>query len=392
MMRDPRCDVVVACLILAVVTAACAERDAPDLALEMAGPLRLSGAPGWSIDAQPAVDIGEEEGEPHLLFSRIAGATRLDNGRIVVADGGSNQLRFFDADGGYLFAVGREGQGPGEFQYLRALGRCAGDSLTAFDLNHQMSTFDADGNFHRRVIFRPDGRSPYGVACGRAGVLVLIGWGARAFAPAERFTQSRSPVLLADREGNLLAELGEYLASERLNDPRGSRPHPFGRATVLGVASDRVYVGSSESFTFDVFSLQGNQLGTLEGPPVDLTVRPEHMDAYRAQVLATAPPEAHPAWEREFANMPMVDALPAYSDLLIDPLDLLWVKRFPLPGDSTFTWVILSPDAQHLGTLVMPRDHALREVGVDYVLATVKDELDVERVRLYRLQRQARGR
>lgn len=390
-MRSRRSDVI-ARLVLVLITGACAERGEPDLALEMAGPLRLTGAPGWSIDAQPAFEIGEEEGEPHLLFSRIAGATRLSDGRIVVGDGASNQLRFFDADGAYLFSVGREGQGPGEFEYLRALGRCAGDSLSAFDLNHQMSTFDAEGNFHRRIVFRPDGRTPYGLACGRAGVVVMIGWGARAFAPTDRFTQSRSPVLLADREGNVLSELGDYLASERLNDPGGSRPHPFGRATVLGVASDRVYVGSSERFAFDVFDLQGNRLRTLEGPPVDLTVRPEHMEAYRAEVLATARPEARPAWEREFANMPMVDALPAYSDLLIDPLDLLWVKRFPLPGDSVFTWVILSPDAQHLGTLSTPRDHTLREVGADYLLVTVKDELDVERVRLYTLRRQARTR
>ena len=46
----------------------------------------------------------------------MAAALRLPNGQIVIANSGSNELRYYDSAGVFLYAVGREGFGPGEFK------------------------------------------------------------------------------------------------------------------------------------------------------------------------------------------------------------------------------------------------------------------------------------
>ena len=45
-------------------------------------------------------------------------ATKLSDGRIVVANGGSDELRIFDRSGTHVGTWGGQGEGPGEFTAL----------------------------------------------------------------------------------------------------------------------------------------------------------------------------------------------------------------------------------------------------------------------------------
>src|SRR5690606_18394752 len=63
----------------------------------------------WRIPDAPVVPIGAVEGEAHEQFFRITGILRLDDGRIVVADDGARELRFYDAAGHFLSSAGRQG-------------------------------------------------------------------------------------------------------------------------------------------------------------------------------------------------------------------------------------------------------------------------------------------
>ncbi|MCY4574961.1 MAG: hypothetical protein OXF01_19480, partial [Gemmatimonadetes bacterium] len=71
---------------------------------------------GWRVGPEPAVTIGAAEGEEPYLLQHAIGATRLSDGRIVVADYGSMELRIFDgASGTHLTTLGGVGEGPGEY-------------------------------------------------------------------------------------------------------------------------------------------------------------------------------------------------------------------------------------------------------------------------------------
>jgi hypothetical protein len=105
------------------------------------------GLPVWDARGAPVVDIGGgDEGGQDLHLVR--GAVRLGDGRIVVANGGSGELRVFDRTGRYLRAIGKQGQGPGEFVSLGPVWRIPGDTLVALD--HQLlrfSLFAPSGDF-----------------------------------------------------------------------------------------------------------------------------------------------------------------------------------------------------------------------------------------------------
>jgi hypothetical protein len=70
---------------------------------------------GWTVDAAPFISIGETDGDDPYLFDRIRGTFRRRDGSIVVADGGTRELREFDSTGRFVGAKGQRGPGPGEF-------------------------------------------------------------------------------------------------------------------------------------------------------------------------------------------------------------------------------------------------------------------------------------
>ena len=77
--------------------------------------------------------IGVVDGDPRYQFGGLSGLVVLSDGRIVVADGLSHNLRFFSPDGAYLFEIGSEGSGPREFAGFVELYLGPGDTILAVD-------------------------------------------------------------------------------------------------------------------------------------------------------------------------------------------------------------------------------------------------------------------
>ena len=132
-------------------------------------PLRSAGE-GWTV-GELLAEIGNVDGPPEYQFADVVAAVRLDNGDIVVADRGASELRSYDAEGNFRWRVGREGEGPGEFQRLDFLGRMAGDSLMTYDpILLRIQVFDPGGRLFRtfRAELPRDIGSPGGSAPDRA--------------------------------------------------------------------------------------------------------------------------------------------------------------------------------------------------------------------------------
>ena len=72
--------------------------------------------------------------------------------RIYVADSGNHRIAVFDFEGKYIYSIGREGQGPGEF--LRPTGICllpdSGLAVADFG-NTRIQIFDRDGEFMKVI-------------------------------------------------------------------------------------------------------------------------------------------------------------------------------------------------------------------------------------------------
>jgi hypothetical protein len=311
----------------------------------------------------------------------------------VIADGGSSQLRFFDSTGAFIEAVGRAGQGPGEFEYIRGLERCGADSVFAFDLNWQMKVFTSAGKLGRELVVREPGgtTTPYTLACSPTGVLVISLWGARTQAPTIGFHRSMSKVLVLDAEGRQTADLGEHLASERIGTQNGSSPHPFGRRTSIAAGPDAVYLGDGGAFEVRRYSRAGKLERIQRAPSEDLSIGPSVVEAYRTEQLAAATEQSRPAIERRIAEMPVLEKLPAFTRLRVDADGNVWAQRFRPSGAVRERWGVFSEDGSFLGHVELPNRFALLEIGNDYVLGVTKDDEGVERVRVHPLVRDRAG-
>ena len=102
----------------------------------------------WTLSDLPFLEIGVREGEEPYQLHRAQSSVLLGDGRIVVANAGSQELRFFDSEGLYLSAVGGDGEGPGEFRFPTRVRRAGQDSLLVWDQRLQrVSFFDLEGTY-----------------------------------------------------------------------------------------------------------------------------------------------------------------------------------------------------------------------------------------------------
>jgi hypothetical protein len=130
--------------VLALCSAACGgDAPPPDAALPAAVEV-------LAISPEPAVSIGVVEGDEVYQLHNAVASIQLADGRVVVANAGSAELRFFDAAGRYLRSAGGRGGGPGEFRWLTGLYPYGADSLLAVDgAGNRISVFDTSGTFAR---------------------------------------------------------------------------------------------------------------------------------------------------------------------------------------------------------------------------------------------------
>ena len=103
----------------------------------------------WML-SEPTLQIGVVEGDPKYELHEAISSIQLPDGRIVVSNAGSQEIRFYDSDGQFLNRAGGRGGGPGEFRRLSRVYRYGADSIMALDKGtNRLSVFDSDGNYAR---------------------------------------------------------------------------------------------------------------------------------------------------------------------------------------------------------------------------------------------------
>lgn len=91
------------------------------------------------------------------VFTQVEDALRLSTGGLVVADGGENDLREYDANGNYVATWGKEGDGPGEFRDIGNLERWSADSVAVWDMFRKvLAVFDMEGIAGRTLAVSTD--------------------------------------------------------------------------------------------------------------------------------------------------------------------------------------------------------------------------------------------
>jgi hypothetical protein len=88
-----------------------------------------------------------------------------------------------------------------------------------------------------------------------------------------------------------------------------------------------------------------------------------------------------------FRQMSRHETFPAYASLRLDRSGYLWVEDYRRPGDEQPVWQVFDPEGVLVTSVHTPEGLRILDIGDDYVLGVVRDEFDVERVRLHRLEK-----
>lgn len=84
-------------------------------------------------------------------------------------------------------------------------------------------------------------------------------------------------------------------------------------------------------------------------------------------------------------DLPLPDSTPALRALEVDAEGNLWAERYRLFWEQESIWDVLDPEGAWLGTVELPENVDVFEIGSDYLLGRHRDELGVERLVVYDL-------
>ncbi len=350
---------------------------------------------GWRIGSEPTVSIGVLEGEePYMLYGAFT-SVRLPDGRIVVANSGSAELRVFDPSGSHVATWAGRGEGPGEFTSLVHVARWPGDSIAAWHTaGLGIAVFDSGGRFGRAFALGVREMAvwlrPRALAVREAGQILAIK------APEGADT---AVVELWDGEGALFASLGTHPTSEVIitTNERGT-PHlsrnAYRRELVTGLWGDHVVASPNDRYEIRAFRADGAlarivRRGHQPRVPTEAD-RPHFVEEQMSYYEASDIPEAIVERARqEFETTPLAETFPAFSSVLGDASGHLWVEEYRLPRDDRpgTLWTVFDPEGYALGFVETPDGLEIDEIGEDYLLGRVMDDLGVESVQLWPLVR-----
>jgi hypothetical protein len=348
----------------------------------------------WTIAASPSLDLGVVEGAVEYEFQYVAGATRIVDGNIVVANSGSGELRCFDSDGNHLWTTGRRGEGPGEFRNLGWVQMLGSDSIVAYDRSlRRISVFDLNGALGRTTnIEAPGGLSrPTALGVLDDGTILVQ---ANAYVTPNTVSEGLNPVdgwlLSYTRQG----ERGDTIASAppiswfaySSGPRRVIAPQPFSHESVAAIGRSRIHLGHTSAFEIGSYHATGGLERLVRVLQPNRPVTSDDIQTYeRLRLEQEADAGERSALRDQVEVAPFPETFPAFASLMVDDAGRLWVENYRLPGESDVVYSVFGDEGELLGAVRVPLGLRIYEIGNDYVLGRWRDELDVEHIRLHEL-------
>jgi hypothetical protein len=349
-----------------------------------------------SFVSPPSLEIGNVEGPAHYQIFRVSDVLRLNDGRIVVANNGTNELRIYGLRGEFLTAIGRSGAGPGEFRSIDGVHAVGRDSLFVFDrVLQRVSILTSDGRFRASFTLEPtpDPVRPLrmyrlgGVLPNRNMVFVAAAFPADMRPrPVTHFDSV--PTLLYSREGKRLGRVAEPLGMDIYATPTQAGDLRFGRVSSAYVHGERVYVTDGGKFEVRAYEAGKGLVRTVRDDRPARRVMAEDVDQLIKYRVDRVPEARKAEVRRYFEEWPKAPYKPWISAIIVDSQGLLWVEEYePYWSNKSRTWSVFDETGRRIARLNLPQAFRVREIGKDFIVGVAKDEFDVELVRVYTLKR-----
>lgn len=344
---------------------------------------RTTGGPkyeGEIFTYEKVLELRPDESRPETMFYR-AGPTALDDdGNLYVVDSAAHRISVFDAQGNWVRNIGREGQGPGEFQYPSRAEIVDGMLHVPDSRRRATHVFQLDGEFVGLEHWPP---TP------RLGTIVPEVWRTPTDGHVVRLIaapregdrrQERAEMWVFDEEGNELARAESpwvWTGETHWREIDGRRlgtmvfAHFAGQPWGGYVPGRGMWMTTGEEPVVWWYDLAGNLAGRWE---VDLPLKPitdedrAAVEANLQRALAEAREPPPPGTERpspfmteiRAANILFAEHKPYWGVPRVDDRGFFWVtdEGQPVtrsqPRPETMRWIVLSPEGEFLGYTTPP--------------------------------------
>jgi hypothetical protein len=354
--------------------------------------IRAQTPPPWTLRG-PAFEVGLSGVDLH----RVRGAATLSGGGVAIADAGNTRVLIVGPSGTVLRTFGRRGGGPGDFQmigYLTAIG----DTIVVWDTG-----------LSRMALWRPDG-TPVGAVplVAEAGRVVDV---QAVVSPSQYVVTTRGgplpprsglfhdtlPVFVLGSTGGM-RPIGqrEWSLSYVSVDGGGITRYstPFLGSTLVAATRERIFVLPLGSAVVEVLGADGMPRSTVQLP---VTARPHdraRVVAFRDSLLRLIEPGQLQMRERigrVFGDAFPVPRYAAVAQRAVVVGNDVWFQGFPNARDSTVVWYVVAAEpARLVSQVVLPRDWVVLGGNANTALVLQRDDLGVERVSVYAIERGAR--
>ena len=181
-----------------------------------------------------------------------------------------------------------------------------------------------------------------------------------------------------DREGRFLSSFGQD----------GDGPGEFRTPTRIHyLASDTLRIWDQRLGRFSFHDMQGahSRVERLDrgGDPF-----PADVWLYdRNLVDSPVPPAARGVLIEGLGALPPVDSLLPVRYVRVTEQGRFWVSDARIPADTAVTWAVYELDGTPTATITLPARFEPHDIGHDYVLGRWFDDLDVNYIRMYALEK-----
>jgi len=155
------------------------------------------------------------------------------------------------------------------------------------------------------------------------------------------------------------------------------------------VMGDRIYVASGDGYEVAEYGRDGvERLIRTDRAP--LPVHKRDIEDYRRSLIVLGgegSAQLRRDEQRLLAGIRYPRTMPPIADLAADANGRLWVKEGSRPGDvEPEMWTVFAPSGEAMGTVRVPRNLRVTQIGRDWLLGIAIDADRLEHVRLYRLR------
>lgn len=338
-------------------------------------------APQFEVASGSIVAFGGARGDPEYDLTFVEDVALLRSGGLA-AFPRSTGLMFFTPDGRGSHIVGRQGQGPGEFNAGRMIPLNSDTFLVLDRGNARLTWIRASSgllrteSINKRVppsIYRAVGELP-----GQVLVLTSAGsWTTAAPSVRRDHTMASIVTLSPGSQSVEIASIPDLplkltaigSGAQRIHEPESVR---LGTAANLVVWDTLIASGDGSSYRIDLRNRSGKVVATIavqtQRRPVTNTVRAAAITFELAELEAHLSSLPNPEGSRRVVReAPYSDSLPAFSRLFPSTVHTLWV----LDGNTRFDKSWTATEFNRVGAIV----RRLHGLGLSRPVAFADDKV-----------------